>query len=100
MAFDDERGKSLDQIALEDAARECDGTSMKITRFTDQEDDPKLKDKKKRAEELCRALSLLEEMLRDPEYKQAWTKANDRIVFARNAVLVALEDNARLIVKS
>lgn len=91
--LDGERRKSRDQIILEDTAKERAGASSRITRFTNEEDDPDLRDKKQREAEIRRALTALQERLRDPEYRRLFDRANNSINEAQEALDQAVQEN-------
>ena len=92
--LDGERGKSRDQIILEDTAKERAGASSRITRFTNEEDYPDIREKKQREAEIRRALTALQERLCDPEYRRLFDKANNSINEAQDALDQAIQENA------
>ncbi|MAK59359.1 MAG: hypothetical protein CMK09_00080 [Ponticaulis sp.] len=91
--LDGERGKSRDQIILEDIAKERAGASTRITRFTDTEDNPELKEKKKREAQIRRVLTALQKRLLDPEYKRLFDKANASVNRAQDTLNQAIDNN-------
>lgn len=101
---DGERRLTQDQVDLADKARELAGSSMKITRFIDEDRDPRLRDKKRREAEIKRVLSELQRRMLDEDYRIAFTAADtalretrqklDDALIEISDILEALEDAA------
>lgn len=91
--LDGDRGqKTTQQRDLADQARELAGTSPRILRFIDEQNDPKLREKKRLERQIQQALSELQQRMLDKDYAASFTTADTTLTETRNKLDVALND--------